>query len=210
MNVALLGLSRCTRIGSLSVLTRLDFAASPAALPCQTCRSSNASSPGNVCVSASAAVWKSLLKADTSLVRLSAEPGEEEEEEETTCLDAAAVPRLGSGLQPLGSLPCSAVDPALAKSLESVVNGFSRAALNAQTRQNKGPSSLVSVSESSHLSALREVFENGAQISCYFPNTLPALCLGRLQILQGRDKILHCSSTPGSQSILRPGSARMV
>lgn len=54
-----------------------------------------------------------LKKADTSLIRLSDEPREEEDPPRCT----PAVPRLGSGLQPLGSLACSTDDLALAKSL---------------------------------------------------------------------------------------------
>lgn len=62
----------------------------------------------------------SLKKARKSLIRLSR--FQREGEDPSGC--TAAVPRLGSRLQPLSSLPSWAVDPALAKSVESLVRGF--------------------------------------------------------------------------------------
>lgn len=61
VNTSLLALSRYTLFSSLSLLTRLASAASPASLKFQMWRSSSASSLGAVFVSTPAAVWKKFL-----------------------------------------------------------------------------------------------------------------------------------------------------
>lgn len=107
------------------------------------------------------------------------------------------------------ALLCLALDLALAKSLEALVHGFSLAALNTHIRHIKGPPHLLSVSDSSHVSALREVFENRAQMPWCFPNTLPALCWSDYKLFR-IEIILPCASATGSQSILRPGSVCII
>lgn len=66
VNTSLLALSRYTLFTSLSLLTRLASAASPASLKCQMWRSSSASSPGTVFVPTPATVWKKFLLKEST------------------------------------------------------------------------------------------------------------------------------------------------